>query len=114
MEAWREKARKAVIAAAYSPDPNAIPEYLVPKPKPWWAFWRKQEWETVRGVSRAQMVPFQEAVEADLRARARRLRELYPDASPFTNLYAPWLDAPAQGIVTEGGDANAAPVSEAK
>lgn len=94
MKDWERKARGAILLAAYSSDPEAVPEFQVPKPRKWWQFWKPVEWETVRGVSRAQMERAQEAINADLRARAARLREMYPNASPYTNLYAPFLDPP--------------------
>lgn len=95
MKDWQTKAREAITLAAYGSDPEAVPEYQVPKPRPWWEFWRPTEYETVRGVSRAALERVQEAIDQDLRERSRRLKEMYPDASPFTNLYAPWLDPPS-------------------
>lgn len=55
MKDWQNKARETVLAAAYGDDPEAVPVYLIPKPRPWWALWRKTEWEEIQGVSRAQM-----------------------------------------------------------
>jgi len=61
---WKERARVAIWSASYSGDPEAVPVYQAPKPKPWWAFWRPTEWETITGISRAQM---QRVVEASAR-----------------------------------------------
>jgi hypothetical protein len=55
MKDWKDRASAAVLQAANSGDPEAVPEYYVPKPKPWWAFWRRTEWELIQGVSLAQM-----------------------------------------------------------
>jgi hypothetical protein len=93
MANWREQARGAIFAAAHSDDPQAVPEYRIPKHKPWWVFWRPTEWETVRGISRAALERAAEAQRADVERRLALLKRRYPDASPYVNLYSPWLDA---------------------
>lgn len=70
MNDWREKARAAIWTAAYSNDPEAVPVYRVPKPKPWWAFWRPTEWETITGMSRAQWATIAKNLERYQRGRS--------------------------------------------
>lgn len=86
---WKDKARWEVLRAAHSSDAHAAPVYRVPKHRPWWLFWKPVEWEEVRGVSRAQMERFADAVRADQRARL----EVMGNADPMANIYAPWVDA---------------------
>lgn len=59
---WKDDAYDAVYVAAYSSDPEARPVYRVPRHKPWWAFWRPTEWETIEGISRAQLGRVNEAM----------------------------------------------------
>ena len=51
---WRSIAVDAVFEAANSHDPEAIPVYQIPGRRWPWQLW-KPKWETVTGVSRAQL-----------------------------------------------------------
>jgi hypothetical protein len=49
MTRWKAEARKAILYAVISGDPNAIPKYKIPARR-WWEFW-KPKWQWVEGNS---------------------------------------------------------------
>lgn len=51
MAEWRRDAMRAVALAEVMHD-DYRPTYRVPVPRKWWQFWKRQEWETVTGLSR--------------------------------------------------------------
>lgn len=55
MQDLQSASRGPGFKAANNNEPEEVLEYQLRKPKPWWAFWRAAEWETLRSASRMQM-----------------------------------------------------------